>query len=142
MTSGEGIDEIVRRFESLGIDDVMEVGALPAAIRRHWPTIRSDLLVITGERKAHFLQGHEDMQELSRELLQTLLDPDEIHRNKNDPETAIFWRSITGGYYLRVVVSLAHIEGIRNSAITAWRSRSQDFRRESRQGRKVWERGV
>jgi hypothetical protein len=138
----EPIEGILLRFEALEIDGVLEVGSIPVGVHTRWSGLRSDRCIITGERKAHILQRHPEMMSLTVELVQTLLDPDEIHANKEDPTMAIFWRSIqTGGiYYLRVAVSLSMTEGLHNSVISAWQVRRQDYERAIRQGRRLWKR--
>lgn len=83
------------------------------------------------------------MESLIPELLRTLTDPDEIHIDRDYESSATFWRALDGEgvRWIRATVSLATPEkGLQrdNSLITARKSRRRDYRRDLREGRRIW----
>jgi hypothetical protein len=108
LAEDESIERLVLRVRMLGREDVVELGDLPALISMHWWEVSGRIVVLTGERKRHILDGHSEMQDHIPALIHTIRDPDEIHRNKRDPLVAIFWCRIDGlEHYLRVALLLS-----------------------------------
>jgi len=109
------------RIEELGNSGVVVIGALREDIVGLWTADVSGncSVVLTGRRRAHYLARHPDMAIWERILLATLLDPDEVHRNREDPRVAIFYRLLYPGRYLRVAVLMQERVGVlRHSVIT------------------------
>lgn len=78
------------------------------------------MVVLTSERKRHILDGHPEIKDLFPALIRTVRDPDEIHRNKQDPMMVIFWRGIEGQeHYLRVALLLSEGGELHHSIMSA-----------------------
>lgn len=101
-------------------------------------------MVITGERLGHLYGNHSETRQLLRSVIETMLDPDEIHRNKEDPDIAIFWKVLEGegGFRMRAAVLVRPTGPVDASVLSARRTRRKDYEREGRQNRKVWEKGA
>jgi len=129
-------------MRSLDRDGVVELGDIPPCVSGYWREIQGSVVVLTSERKRHILDGHREIKDLFPALIRTVRDPDEIHRNKQDPMMVIFWRGIEGQeHYLRVALLLSEGGELHHSIMSAWRVRRKDFQREGRQGRRVWKKG-
>jgi hypothetical protein len=133
------LDAIVQRLLLLEADDVLIVGNAPAALRFHW-TNASESMVITARQRSHYLIGHPEIGTLEQDLVRTLIDPDAIFRNRDDPLVAILVRALPVSGMIRAAVLTTTRAGYHNSLISAWRMRSSDYRRLVKSGRRVWER--
>jgi hypothetical protein len=125
---------------------ITEVGMLPAIVPVLWPTVTSTTLIITGRQLAHILDAHPEMSALFYEILMTLRDPDEIHRDRISLTSAILWRALDqdGEHWVRASVSLATPDkgaGRSNSLITAWRIRRRGYLGDVHAGRRAWRKG-
>jgi hypothetical protein len=142
LAEEDPIERIAQRVRSLKHDEIAELGRLPLGVRHHWINLKSDRLIITRERRDHLFSSHSETRDLLRSVLETVLDPDEIHRNKSDVEMAIFWRSLDEEkrYHMRAAVWLPVRDGLAASVISARKTRREDFVREERQGRLIWKR--
>ena len=61
-------------------------------------------VVLTGRQRAHYLARHPEMAAWEGHLAATVLDPDEVQRNRADPAMAIFYRQVDERHYLRATV--------------------------------------
>lgn len=128
-------------------DGVTEIGQLPATVARFWPGLTTMIVVVTGERRSHYRAGRRDyfesqgaLAEFERQLIQTIRDPDEIHRNEVQPLTAVLWRRVSPERHMRVVVALTNTAGLSNSVITAWRPNVRKYRKAQLAERLLWRR--
>ncbi len=82
--------------------------------------------MITGPRRIHYLEKHVEMVQLERELIETLLRPDEIYRNAVDPLIAVLLRIRDDGSAIRATVLTSIGQGYSNSLMSAWQMRRSD----------------
>jgi hypothetical protein len=98
---------------------VLQMGVLPEqlsqTVRQIWTESVTSQVVLTGERRAHYLERHAEMRGLERELLATIFEPDEIHRNKRDSQIGIWYRRLNSSQYTRVVIWVSDKPGLQNS---------------------------
>jgi hypothetical protein len=127
-------------LRALGSQDVLVVGLLPADLVRAFAADVADNLevVITGERRHHYLGQHPEMLSLEHLLHDTLLNPDEVHRNRTDAGVGVFYRQIGPGRYVRAVVRVQARGGRRKQSLMSYRMARA---RELQEGRPrlVWE---
>ena len=109
-----------------------------AAIRQAWPTSVTDQVVLTGERRAHYLERHAEMTALEGELLATLFEPDEVHRNRYDPRMAIFYRRFDPEHYLRIALWVSDDSTKQNSLFSFRKARNVEVERDRKAGRRLW----
>ena len=108
------------------------------AISRQWPTSITSRIVLTGERRAHYLARHADMAAFESELMGVLFDPDEVHRNRYDANMAIFYRRIDQEHFLRVAIWVSDDQTKQNSVFSFRKARIGEVENERRNGRRVW----
>lgn len=97
-------------------------------------------VVLTGERAGHIRSSHPEMEALLGVIRDTVLDPDEVHRNKKDTQMAVFYRALGDAHFLRVAVLMQPAAGrLAHSVITARKA----YRTEVARGqvRLAWRRG-
>lgn len=119
----------------------MRIGEIPAAIVKKWACVAvgNTGVVLTGERATHILSSHPEMAGLMGLIRETVLDADEVHRNKKDSQMAVFYRRIEGDYFLRVAVLMQAAPGeLAHSIITARKAYKTEVERG--RGRLVWRR--
>jgi SPP1 gp7 family putative phage head morphogenesis protein len=121
---------------------VLPLGQLPTqpyrAMREQWPTSVTPSVVLTGERRAHYLKSHPEMRSLESELLAALFDPNEIHLNKQDPQISIWYRRLNTGQYLRVVVWVSDTQGLQNSVHSFRLADEKEVNRGRKRKRLLW----
>jgi hypothetical protein len=123
-----------REFLRLG-----ELRGRPAdTIRRCWSDSVTDKVILTGERRAHYLARHPEMEEYERHLPDTLFDPDEIHKNARDPRIGIWFRHLEMDRYLRAVVWISDKEDLRNSVHSFQLADKREVRQGHKRGRLLW----
>jgi hypothetical protein len=111
---------------------VLRIGEISAEIVSLWASSVEDNLevVITGARRAHYLQRHPDIEPWEIELAATLLDPDEVHRNRQDPEIATFYRRADEGHFTRASVAMQAVSGPRKHSVITYRlARAREVQR-------------
>lgn len=121
-------------------DDVLVIGELRADIVCIWADDLTDNLtvVVTGRQRAHYLRKHADVVGYERQIPATVLDPDEVHRNKADTQMALFYKQMDDRHYLRVAVLMQRTAGGRRHSILSCRLAGQCEVRAGAQ-RRVWE---
>lgn len=96
-------------------------------------------IVLTGPQRKHYLDEHREMAEYERTLRDAVLQPDEVHANKSDPQMAIFYAKIDDKHYLRVAVLMAPEAGeIKHSVISYRKARMREVRVGRTSGRLRW----
>ena len=113
--------------------EVLDIGQLPQPVRQHWPGALTPQVVLTGERRAHYLVGHADMVPYEANLPDVIANPDEVHRNKRDAQIAILYRRVDEQHWLRATLWISDKPGLQNS-IHSYRLAGTD---EVQQGRKA-----
>lgn len=116
------------------------VGSLPADLVRAFASDVADNLdvVITGERRLHYLGQHPEMLSLEHLLLDTLLSPGEVHRNKGDADIGIFYKQLGPDRYVRAVVRMQARGGRRKHSLMSYRiARAEEL--QTGRLRLVWE---
>jgi len=128
------------RLRALGRRDVLVVGSLPIDIVRGFVSDVTDNLdvVITGERRQHYLDQHPEMLSSEHLLPETLLSPDEVHRNRTDLDVGVFYKQIGPDRYLRAVVRVQARVGRRKHSLMSYRMARAKELQEGRP-RLVWE---
>lgn len=144
MKDDESVESLAAVIHALLPDEVAYVGELPDPILIHWSGIVSTRMVVTGERRDHLYASHPETEMLLTSVIRTMLDPDEIHRNNEDPAMAICWRSLDPErtYLMRAAVLVQPAGRGDASILSARKTRRKDYERENRRGKKVWERGA
>jgi len=95
---------LVAQIEAMSPADVLVVGELRASMVTSWTVPTNRKVVLTGERRWHYLERHPEMRQFEALLRDVLLEPDAVCRNRTDEEVAIFYRRHDVEHYLRVVV--------------------------------------
>lgn len=121
---------------------VLSLGELPTrtyqAFRQQWPSSVTAQVVLTGERRAHYLERHPEMAAFEGKLMETLFAPDEIHRNKRDSQIGIWYRRLNGSQYIRVVVWVSDTPGLQNSIHSFRLADQREIDQGQKQKRLVW----
>ena len=128
-------------LQALGHGDVLVVGSLrPAVVHAFASEVADNLeVVITGERRRHYLSQHPEMVSWEHLLRDALLDPDEVHRNRTDADVGIFYKQIGSDRYVRAVVRLQTKAGRRKHSLMSYRlARARELQAGRRQ--LVWRR--
>ena len=88
------------------------------------------------------LERHQETDELLLDVIKAVIDPDEIHPDKDFPDRVVFWRVIEGdaSHFMRTVVVLDTTPPLQPSILTAWRTRQSEFRRQGRHVTPIWKR--
>lgn len=72
-----------------------------------WPSAISKVIELRDERREHILRYHPDLRPFLDRLAQTVANPDQIRKSKDDPQVVLFYKfygDILGGKYMVVVV--------------------------------------
>ncbi len=129
---------LLRRLRSLSGTDILLIGVIPAVALDSWPDRATNFVVITAERRRHYLHEHPEVEELEPLLLRTLLDPEEVHFYNSDKAVANLYQSIDIRKDLMVSVWISHESSKQNSLHSA-RIQHRRRRIKSREnGRAVW----
>jgi len=116
--------KIVRTLNQLTSDDrVIRLGRLR---NEYISTLvglgRQNLqIVLTGERRRHYLTDHPEMAQHEQAIRRVVLHPDEEHRNRKDPHTAIFYGRLDDDYFLRAAIVLQPKAGELKHSIFSFR---------------------
>ena len=98
-------------------------------------------VVLTGERRRHYLTEHPDAARHENKLTELVLHPDEAHRNRKDPLTAIFYQRLDEGHYLRVAIVLQPNAGELKHSVFSFRlAKEREVEKGRAAGRVVWRR--
>jgi hypothetical protein len=118
---------------------VTVVGELPNAALAAWPEAVTRRVVVTGERRVHYLERHPEVAGDEGVLGQLIVDPDEIHRYKGDPRVANLYRRIDGDRWWMAGVLISARGGLQNSILSFRRANRLEIERGRKQGRLLWE---
>ncbi len=96
-------------------------------------------VILTGERRRHYLTDHPEMAQHENELRHVVLNPDEVHRNRKEPHTAIFYRRVDNTYFLRVAIVLQARAGTLKHSVFSFRlAKQKEVEAGRRAGRVIW----
>lgn len=109
-------------IQKLSVDSVLNIGNINKEILLNWSQVsENSLVVLTGKQRAHYLENHKEMEKFERLLIDSVLDPNEVHRNKFDSMMAIFYRNVDDTHYLRTAVLMQKVENDKNHSILSYR---------------------
>lgn len=128
----------VRRLQSLGPSDVLPIRSLPDTVLSNWKDAVTSRVVVTGERRAHYLERHPEIRQSEGMLSEVILQPDEVHRNKRDFRIAIFYKRLSADRYLRVALWVSNHDGLQNSVHSFREARLRETLDGQKKGRVVW----
>lgn len=98
-------------------------------------------VVLTGERRGHYLTQHPEMAKYEDQLASVVLNPDQVHRNRKERHTAIFYKALDKKYFLRVAVVLQARAGEMKHSVFSFRlAKQRGVEAGKRAGRVVWQR--
>lgn len=120
--------------------EIVRLGHLSADIIAKWTRTTTLEVILTRERRAHYLARHPEILGDEPVLLSALTDPLEVHRNRLDERIAIFYRDVGGGFYLRVPVWISDRTDRQNSVLSLRRARSKEVEAGRAAGRQIWRR--
>lgn len=134
--------QFATQVHNLRREAIMPVSKLMAQIAAAWGRpINADIdIVLTGERRDHILARHPELAAYLGQLLGLISNPDEVQRNKHDPDMAIFYKRLTGEHYLRAAVLLQRAGSRRQHSIISARLAYSGEVERGRQ-RRVWAKG-
>jgi len=95
-------------------------------------------MVVTRNRRTHYLDRHPEIIADEPMLLDTLLDPDEVHRNVTDSDIAILYRRIDCKHFLRAPIWISDRNDRQNSLLSLRRAGLGEVEDGRRKGRQVW----
>lgn len=135
-------DEDISRILTLLVDadgpDVIPIGRLPALCLANWPRRATDHIVITRDRRNHYLTNHPEMHQFEYTMVRGITEPDEIHRNKYDGNMAIVYMQVSEARWLRSAVIVSHSEGLQNSIASCRLARAREVLEGRKANRLVW----
>jgi hypothetical protein len=120
--------------------EIIRIGLLPIEILALWSETRTLEVIVTRERRQHYLERHPEVLRDEPLLLKTVAAPSEVHRNKLDEQIAIFYTEIGDGFYLRVPVWISDRVDRQNSVLSLRRARAREVEAGRAAGRQVWRR--
>jgi len=136
---GRDFERVLQQLRDPKGPEVIPVGRILPVALGHWPNRVTDEVVITRERRNHYLERHPDMALFEAQIIGTLLHPTEVHANRMDPHMAIFCALLDDRLFIRVPVLVSTNSDLRNSVMSARRSDSDQLDAGRRGGRLVWQ---
>ena len=120
--------------------EIIRIGFLSHEILASWSERTTREVIITRERRSHYLARHPEVQRHEHLLLSALMDPLEVHRNRLDERIAIFYRELDDAFHVRVPVWISDRTDRQNSVLSFRRARTREVERGRAAGRQVWRR--
>jgi len=125
-----------------GEAEVWVIGELRADIACHWADELADnvTVILTRRQRQHYLTSHPDVAVYEARLAETVLEPDEVHRNRQDTQIALFYHQVDDRHYLRVAVLMQrHAGRLRHSVLSCRLARQREVA--AGRPRRVWIKG-
>lgn len=98
-------DEQISRVLELLLDPdgpaVIPIGCLPAHCLSDWSRRSTDDIVITRDRRNHYLASHPEMHQFEYAMIRGIVDPEELHRNKSDGSIAIAYAQVSATRWIQ-----------------------------------------
>ena len=114
------------------------IGNIPSESLATWPNRVTDRVIITAERRIHYLERHPEVEDLEYDLLEAIRNPEELHLYPRDRTIANIYRQIDLRHDIVASVLISHEHGIMNSVMTARISRRRDRESGLRRGTLLW----
>jgi len=133
--------DLITKIQNLSSDQVIILGNLNPNVVSKWTTSTNNNLelVLTGKQRIHYLDRHPEMTKLEPFLLDTVLSPDEVHRNAKDEMMALFYRKVDNDHYMRVAVLLQEVPNEKKHSIMSFRiATEKEVEKMKRMGRVKW----
>lgn len=128
-------------IQSLPTDKVLTIGEINKGIASNWSKETEGNLttVLTGKQRQHYLGRHREMIKYEDQLISSVLDPDEVHRNNQDKMMAIFYKKYDDEHFLRAAVLMQKIPGDLKHSVLSYRLATiGEVERGRKKGRMVW----
>lgn len=103
-----------------------------------WPNHGTSEVIITRERRKHYLLRHSEVEGHELLLIRSLLDPSEIHFNKSDRQMAIIYQQMDDEHFLRVPLWISDRIDRQNSVLSVRIAKSEEVRAGRKSGRVAW----
>jgi Barnase-EndoU-ColicinE5/D-RelE like nuclease len=139
-SEADELTQLLGQMRGLAGNDCLQIGQIPAPIEHLWPDVASHRIIVTGERRRHYLDRHPLTEQYELDLVRAVRFPDEIFRNRMDAQVAILYRRIDDRYRMRVALLVSQLAGLDCSVLSAWPTRPKDYERDRRSGRLLWRR--
>jgi hypothetical protein len=113
-------EELKAKLAALGRSDVLELADMPADVMALWNPKpgTSTRVIVTGERREHYLAGHPGVADDWEPLLaEVIADPDFVHRSPKQSNTYEFYKRIEPDNYLMAPVRVQHEPGWRKHSV-------------------------
>jgi hypothetical protein len=120
--------------------DVIPIGTIPAEILEYWPEAVTQKVIVTRERRRHYLDRHPEIVRDEPRLFAALAHPSEVHRNKLDARIAIVYFRIDSDFYLRIPIWVSDRIDRQNSVLSLRRARVREVESGRAARRQVWRR--
>lgn len=101
-------EQLISQIKKLKRDDVLRIGELDGILLEKMGVNITDNLsiVLTGERRLHYLENHAEMEPFEDLLINIISQPDFACSNKQDDDVMILYRKIDEARALRLVIRL------------------------------------
>jgi len=132
---------LIRKIQGLSPDQAIILGNLNPNVVSKWTasTDNNLELALTGKQRIHYLDRHPEMTKLEPFILDTVLSPDEVHRNAKDAMMALFYRKVDNDHYMRVAVLLQEVSNEKKHSIMSFRiATEKEVEKMRRIGRVKW----
>lgn len=117
---------------------IVVIGPLSGILRDFWPNAVAEQVILTGERRLHYLERHPEIRAYEDRLVQVAMQPDEIHRNSCDPTIAILYRRVARQLWLRLALWVSDTIGLQNSIHSYRLALESEVLRGRKAGRLLW----
>ncbi|CAA9559224.1 MAG: hypothetical protein AVDCRST_MAG43-1770 [uncultured Thermomicrobiales bacterium] len=117
---------------------IVRVGTIPSYALAPWAGHVADDIVITRERRQHYLDRHPEVESDERQVVEALLDPSEIHINSKDMQMAIFYAQMSETIHLSVSVWVSDRTDRQNFVLSVRRAKTREVEQGRIRGRVRW----
>lgn len=131
-------ENVADRLRRLGPKDIVIVGQVLDEALAAWPEATGRFVVVTGERRIHYLERHQDVADDEDAIVDLIRDPSEIRRYERDPDVANLYRRIDDAHSWMVAVLIAKESPLLNSVLSFRRARRRAVERGKKRGLVVW----
>lgn len=131
----EGVLGLLRNDDGPAI---VHIGSTIEEALTHWSDRSTLRVIVTRERRRHYLERHPEAVIDEATMIEVLLNPYEVHINKQDRRIAIFYAQLPDGFFLRIPVWISDRSDRQNSVLSLRRARAREVEKGRREGRQVW----
>ena len=117
---------------------IVRAGILPLQPYLFWSDRVTDDVVVTRNRRQHYLERHVEIIVYEELIVPALLNPDEVHRNAVDTRMAIVYSRIDDVHHLRIPVWMSDRHDRQNSVMSLRLARQVEVEMGAKKGRSVW----